>query len=103
VSYSLTDFSLNHPAYASNPRFSILYELLDASTGLAPASPVTNFLLNLDITTFRRFDVYSNGIGQAIGITNLIWRAKFTSYNPTYKVDVPFSLNLTTLCGDNQI
>jgi hypothetical protein len=59
----LAAFSLNHPAYASNTRFNILYELLDVSTGLAPASPVTNFLLNLDTTTLRRFDVYTDGIG----------------------------------------
>jgi hypothetical protein len=102
VSYSLPAFSLNYPAYASNPRFTILYELIEAFTGLAPALPITNTLLNLD-NTLRSFDIYSDDFGMSIGTTNLIWRAKFDSYNPTYMVDVPFSLTLTTACADNPI
>ena len=102
VSYQLTSFSLNHPEYAANPRFTILYELIEASTGVAPASPITNALLNID-NSLLKFSILSNGAGVSLGATNLIWRAKFASYNPPYKVDVPFSLTLTTLCGDNQI
>jgi hypothetical protein len=100
MSYGLTSFSLNHPEYATNPRFTILYELIEANTGVAPALPITNSLFNID-NSLMTFDVYSNGAGVTLGATNLIWRAKFASYNPSYKVDVPFSLTLTTVCGDN--
>jgi hypothetical protein len=102
ASYTLTPFSLNHPAYANNPRFTILYELIDAGTGLAPNIPVSNFLLNLD-NTLRSFDLQSYSVSISLGIYNFKWRAKFADYNPTYCVELPFQLTLTTPCGDNPI
>jgi hypothetical protein len=102
ASYTLTAFTLNHPEYAANPRFTIIYELIDASTGLPPNAPVTEFLLNVD-NTLRTFDLQNNGVSVSLGTYNFKWRAKFADYNPTYKVELPFKLTLTTACWDNPI
>ena len=83
ASYRLTAFSLNHPAYAANPRFTIVYELIDARTGLAPIAPVTEFLLNLD-NTLRTFDLQTYGVSVWVGTYDFKWRAKFADYNPSY-------------------
>jgi hypothetical protein len=83
ASYRLTAFSLNHQAYAANPRFTIVYELIDARTGLAPIAPVTEFLLNLD-NTLRTFDLQTYEVSVWVGTYDFKWRAKFADYNPSY-------------------